>query len=63
MAIMIEDECVGCPADIGCLGLQCPNRNVKHYYCDECEEEEQLYYFEGKELCIECIKAKLEKVE
>ena len=59
----IEDECVGCPPEIGCLGSSCPYKNVVHYYCDDCGEETQLYYYDGKELCIDCIEKTLEKVE
>ena len=58
-----ENECVGCPPEMGCMGSSCPNRNVPHYYCDECGDETSLYYYDDKELCIDCIKEKLEKVE
>lgn len=60
-----ENECVGCRAlGLHCLGSSCPNRNVVRFYCDECKEEmDELYYFDGKELCIDCIAKKLEKVE
>lgn len=59
----IEDECVGCPAGVPCLGPSCPNRNVVRYYCDECGAEETLYEWDGQELCIECIKEQLDVVE
>lgn len=60
----LENECVGCPKEMGCLGSSCPNRNVPHFYCDECgEEDEKIYYYDGEELCIECIKNRLEEVE
>lgn len=58
-----EDECVGCPPNLGCLGSSCPNRNVPHYYCDECQDETKLYKFNDMELCIDCIKEMLEVVE
>lgn len=58
-----ENECVGCPPEMGCMGSSCPNRNVPHYYCDECGDETSLYYYDDKELCIDCIKKLLEKVE
>ena len=61
--IEYENECVGCPPEMGCMGSSCPNRNVPHYYCDECGDETSLYYYDDKELCIDCIKEKLEKVE
>lgn len=59
----IEDECVGCPPERGCLGSSCPYKDVVHYYCDNCGEETQLYYYDDKELCIDCIEKTLEKVE
>jgi hypothetical protein len=58
--IEYESECVGCTSlGLHCIGEHCPNRNVPHYYCDECGEEDTLYEYEGEELCIECIKNKL----
>ena len=63
MAKVLENECVGCPPEIGCLGSSCPNINVPHYYCDDCGDETDLYYCEGEELCIDCIKYKLERVK
>ena len=62
--VMIEDECVGCPGGMGCLGSACPNRNVKHYICDKCKDDvETLYEFEGEQLCIDCIEERLKVVE
>ena len=60
--IKYENECVGCPVEMGCIGSLCPHFKVPHYYCDECDEETELYEFEGEELCIECIKGRLDKV-
>ena len=57
-----EDRCVGCPPELGCLGSSCPNKNVAVYICDSCDEENELYEFEGEQLCIECIKERLDKV-
>lgn len=37
--IRFEDECVGCPPEMGCLGDGCRYRNVPHIYCDICGEE------------------------
>lgn len=58
----VENECVGCPAEIGCAGGTCPYSKVIHYYCDNCREEKLLYEYDGKELCIDCIKERLDKV-
>lgn len=60
--IKYYDECVECPPEIGCLGSGCRNLKVPHYFCDECGEEEDLYYFEGREVCLNCIKAELGQV-
>ena len=56
----VENECVDC--GLPCLGRSCPYRNVERFYCDVCNEEEQLYYYDGMELCLNCIKERLEKV-
>lgn len=60
--IKIENDCVGCPPEMGCLGDGCPYRNVPYYYCDECGKNATLYHFDGEELCIDCIKKRLEEV-
>ena len=48
----IENDCVDC--GLPCIA-SCPYKNAVHYYCDHCGEEEELYEYEGEELCIECI--------
>lgn len=58
----VENDCVGCPPEMGCLGSTCPYKNAIHYYCDKCKEEKPLYKYEGEELCIDCIEERLEKV-
>ena len=57
----IENDCVGC--ELYCLGNSCPNRNVPHYYCDDCGREDKLYYYDSEELCEECLLKKFEVVE
>lgn len=61
--IKIENECVGCPPEIGCIGNSCPYLNVPRFYCDECDNEDTLYWWDGRQLCLDCIKKQLEKVE
>lgn len=56
----IENECVQC--GFPCKGNDCPNRNVRRYYCDRCGDETDLYEFCGEELCIDCIIKELPKV-
>ena len=58
-----ERECVGCPDDLGCIYEACPYYMVTRYYCDECGEETDLWYFDGEQLCVDCILKRLEKVE
>lgn len=62
--ITYTNECVGCPPELRCMGTSCPNRNVKHYICDKCKcEVEELYDYEGEELCLECIEDSLIRIE
>lgn len=63
MAIVYEDRCVECPPELGCRGEFCPNKHCAIYICDSCDSEADLYEFEGEQLCIDCIKDRLEKVE
>lgn len=59
----IEDECVGCPEGMGCLGRGCPNRNVVRFYCDECDCEGKLYHYGDRELCEDCLLLEFDVVE
>jgi hypothetical protein len=61
--IVVENECVGCPAEIGCIGASCKYLNVERYYCDSCGDEGVLYELYGDELCIDCVAKKLPIVE
>lgn len=61
--VKYENECVGCNTILdGCLGSACQYKHVPHFYCDDCNEEDDLYEFDGEQLCIECIKKRLDKV-
>ena len=56
MGIKYEDYCVGCPPELGCLGKYCKYRDVPVWFCDKCEEEtDELFEYEGQELCKECL--------
>lgn len=57
MSVRYENDCVGCEVCTGC-GL----KRVPHFYCDKCGWENDLWHFEGEELCIDCITSKLQKV-
>lgn len=65
MGIRVSDECVGCPTEKGCVGDSCPNRNVNHYFCDDCGDEhwaDELYHYEDEMLCVHCLLKRFEKV-
>lgn len=49
----LENDCVGCPSDLGCIGDSCPYRNVERFYCDECSSDAS-YRIDGLDLCDEC---------
>ena len=54
--IAYENECVGCPKEMGCLGSSCPNRHVLHLICDECGSDvEELFEYDDKEVCEDCL--------
>ena len=58
-----ENECVDCPIELPCLGNRCPYRNVVRYYCDRCKEEAKLYYYDGEEICVECLLEEFDVVD
>lgn len=62
-----ENQCCDCAVPgYPCIGSSCPNRHVKIYKCDECKDEVdqgELFEFDGEELCIDCIKDRLDVVE
>lgn len=64
LMIVYNDECVGCPAEIGCIGDSCPQRTVPHFYCDECGDEvDELRELDGEQLCRECLLVRFPLVE
>ena len=58
--VTYENECMGC--DTLCIGNGCSYLVVPHFFCDECGEEEQIYDYEGQELCLSCIEKQLIKI-
>lgn len=52
--IKFENECVDC--GLPCLGSSCPNRNVRHLYCDRCKVDvPKLYVYDNEQLCWDCV--------
>lgn len=57
----VFNECVSC--GLPCLGNSCPNRHVERQFCEDCGEEfEELYEFDGQELCETCTLKRIPKV-
>ncbi len=54
----VENECVCCPPDLGCIGSSCQYRNVEHIYCDLCGDEAE-YIMDDEELCEGCVKKRI----
>lgn len=59
--IRYENECVGCPTEMGCLGKACPYVDVPVYVCDECESDDAEYQIDGHEYCEDCAKKYLQE--
>lgn len=60
--ITYENDCVCC--DLPCMGKNCPYYSVAHYYCDKCNDEtDELYEYEDKQLCQDCLLESVPKVE
>ena len=55
--VKYENECCQCATALyPCAGDSCPNRHVKHLYCDKCGEDvEEIFEYDGKELCKKCL--------
>lgn len=62
--IRFEDQCVGCPTEMGCLGSVCPHMNVPVLICDECHEYvDDLYWYDGEQICEDCLLNHFDRVE
>lgn len=54
--IKYENQCVGCPTEMGCIGSACKYMDVPVFYCDECKSDvDKLYEFNGYEYCDCCL--------
>lgn len=57
-----ENQCVGCPPEMGCLGNSCPYKKVPIDYCDQCEGENAEYRIDGKDYCEDCATQYLQEI-
>ena len=56
--IKYENDCVGCER----CG-HCGRDKTPYLYCDECHESyEELYNYDGEELCEHCLLEKFDKI-
>ena len=56
--VTYESQCVGCPAEMGCIGDYCQYKHVPVLTCDECNEEvEELYEWDcdNDQRCLDCM--------
>lgn len=63
--VRYENECCDCASPgYPCLGSTCPNLRVTRFYCDHCKKEvEKLWYYNGLEMCQDCILSDLTEVK
>lgn len=63
--IRTEDNCVGCPTEMGCLGSGCPKRHEIVLVCDKCGAEgvDELYEYDDEQLCQDCLLDTVPKVD
>lgn len=59
--VKFENECVGCPAEMGCLGTACPYMNVERCYCDMCGDDNAEYRIGHEDYCENCTKDYLQQ--
>lgn len=55
--ITYENNCVGCPDGIPCIGKICPLVHQEVVICDQCGNHinSKYYKFTNKEYCEDCI--------
>ena len=59
---IVKNECVDC--GLPCIGSSCLYRNVEHFCCDFCGEEDvTLYHYDGCEICADCLLKEFEIVD
>lgn len=60
--IRFQNDCCDCA--LHCRGDACRNRNVPHFYCDECEDEtEELFEYDGEQICRDCLISTVPKIK
>ena len=57
-----ENQCVGCPPDIGCMGEACKYMNAPVNHCDWCDSEDAIFEIDGNDYCENCAKKYLQEM-
>lgn len=57
--IVKDNDCVCCEICRNC-GRK---RDYFYHVCDKCESDDQLFYYEGQELCAECLLKNFEQID
>lgn len=63
--VTYQNHCLDCKSmGLPCYGNSCVNRHVPHFYCDKCKQEvDDLYDYDDKQICLDCIVKQLKKIE
>lgn len=61
MSRKVENQCVECPKEMGCIGESCRYKNVIVDYCDICGDENAEYQIDNEDYCKECLKEYLQE--
>ena len=57
-----ENQCVGCPSELGCIGEACRYINTSIDVCDQCSGENAKYRIDGEDYCESCAKEYLQEI-
>lgn len=58
--IEYENDCCECATDGYPCNPRCRLKRNPHYYCDHCKNEDALYWYDGKQLCMACLESELD---
>lgn len=62
--VKYENDCVGCPREMGCIGELCSYFRVPHFYCDVCgDESDDLYVYGDEHVCKFCLEKYVPKLK
>lgn len=60
--IRYENDCCDCATEHYRCNPYCSRKRVPHLYCDHCKNEwDELFWHDGKQLCLSCLDSELEE--